>query len=72
MPHTDATGIFEINNNEIKAKLRMILRGTSAGPEPIELTIHPDGSREFPLSQIMMSFDPEYMREFVKKHNQFL
>ena len=71
LPHTDATGILEIKNNEMTAKLKLILRGTSASPEPIDLTIYPNDARDFSLSEIMMHFDPEYMREFVKSHNQF-
>ena len=71
MPHTDASGIFEIKNNEMTVKLKLVLRGTSAGPEPIELTIYPNDTRDFSLSDIMLHFDPEYMREFVKTHNQF-
>ena len=71
MPHTDATGILDIQNNEMTAKLKLILRGTSPSPEPIDLTIYPNDIRDFSLSEIMMHFDPEYMREFVKSHNQF-
>lgn len=71
MPHTDATGIFEIINNEMTANLKLILRGTSASPEPIDLIIYPDNTRDFYLSEIMMHFDPEYMREFTKTHDKF-
>ena len=71
LPHVDASGTLEITNNNMFAQLQLVLRGTSSGPEPIALTIYPNNSREFSLSQIMMNFDPEYMREFVKSHNQF-
>ena len=71
MPHTDASGIFEITNNEMTAKLKLVLRGTSASPEPIDLIIYPNDMRDFSLSDIMLHFDPEYMREFVKSHKQF-
>lgn len=71
MSHVDATGLLEITNNEMFAQLQMILRGTSAGPEPIELTIYPNDTRDFSLSEIMLHFDPEYMREFVKSHSKF-
>ncbi|MBR3148474.1 MAG: hypothetical protein IKF41_04015 [Alphaproteobacteria bacterium] len=71
MPHTDATGILQIENNEMIAKLKLILRGASTDPEPIDLIIYPNDSRDFSLSEIMLHFDPEYMREFVKIHNQF-
>ena len=71
MPHTDASGIFEIKNDEMTAKLRLVLRGTSADPEPIDLTIYPNDSRDFSLSEIMLHFDPEYMRAFIQTHNKF-
>jgi hypothetical protein len=71
MPHSEATGILDIKNGAMTTKLKLILRGTSASPEPIDLIIYPDDSRDFALSQIMINFDPEYMREFVKSHNQF-
>ncbi len=71
MPHTDATGIFEIQDNQMLTQLKLVLRGTSAGPEPIDVVIYPDGLRKFSLSEIMLHFDPEYMREFVRTHNQF-
>lgn len=71
MPHTDAIGIFEIQDNQMFAQLKLVLRGTSAGPEPIDLIIYPDGLRKLSLSEIMLHFDPEYMREFIRTHNQF-
>ncbi len=71
MPHVNASGIFEIENNDMTARLQMVLRGTSADPKPIDLIIYPNNSRDFSLSEIMLHFDPEYMREFVKTHNQF-
>ncbi len=69
--HVDASGTFEITNNHMSAKLNLLLRGTSAGPEPIDLTIYPNKKRDFSLSEIMMHFDPEYMRAFVQTHNKF-
>ena len=71
MKHVDASGTLEIKNDEMFAKLQLVLRGTSSGPEPIDITIYPNNERNFLLSQIMMHFDPEYMREFVKSHNKF-
>lgn len=71
MPHVDVTGTLSIENDEMKTKLQLVMRGTSANPQPIELTINPNDSRDFSLSQIMMRFDPEYMREFIKSHDQF-
>lgn len=71
MPHTDVTGTFEINNNNMTTKLRLVLHGTSTDPKPIDLTVYPNNRREFSLSQIMINFDPGYMREFVKYHDRF-
>lgn len=71
MKHADATGIFEIQNNAMSTELTMVLRGTSPEPEPINLKTYSDNKREFSLSQIMMNFDPEYMREFIKTHDKF-
>jgi hypothetical protein len=71
MPHVDASGMFEIENNEMTAQLKMLMRGTSASPKPIDLIVSPNNIREFSLSEIMLHFDPEYMREFVKSHNKF-
>lgn len=71
MKHVDVTGILDITNNEIFAKLKLNLRGTSSGIEPIDLIIYPNNKREFSLSEIMMHFDAEYMRTFIKTHNQF-
>ena len=71
MKHVDADGMFEIINKRMSAKLKLLLRGTSAGPEPIDLTIHTNNKRDFSLSEIMTHFDPEYMRAFVQTHNKF-
>ena len=71
MKHVDASGTFEIINRQMSTKLDLLLRGTSAGPEPIELTIYPNKKRDFSLSEIMMHFDPEYMRAFIQTHNKF-
>ena len=71
LKHTDATGILEITDNKMLTKLKLILRGTSSEPAPIDLVIYPDNKREYSLSEIMMSFDPEYMRTFTQSHNRF-
>ena len=71
MRHVDATGNFEITDKNMFTKLQMILRGTSAGPEPIDLIIYPNNNRDFSLSEIMMNFDPEYMRTFIQTHDKF-
>ena len=71
MRHVDATGDFEIQNNEMTAKLNLVLRGTSDVPEPIDIVIYPNDNRNFSLSDIMMHFDSEYMKNFVKTHEKF-
>jgi len=71
MRHTDATGDIEISDGRMTATMRMILRGTSPRPSPIELDIAPDGTRNYSLSEIMINFDPGFMRDFVKTHNKF-
>ncbi|MBQ7408991.1 MAG: hypothetical protein IJV03_00325, partial [Alphaproteobacteria bacterium] len=69
--HVDAVGEMEIVNDKMFVNSRFVLRGTSAGPAPIELTIYPDGTRKYSLHEIMMNFDPEYMRSFTKSHDKF-
>ena len=71
MKHVDASGMFEIKNNEMNADLDIVLRGTSPEPESIELTINSDNKREFSLSDMMLNFDPEYMRTFIQTHEKF-
>ena len=71
MKHVDASGMFEIKNNEMNADLDIVLRGTSPEPESINIIIFPDNNRKFSLSEIMMHFDPEYMKVFVESHDKF-
>lgn len=69
--HTDAIGSLEIVNNQMQAQFKMILRGTSPSPAPIELSISPTGKRGYSLSEIMINLDPSYMRTFVQTHDKF-
>ena len=69
--HTDATGELQIRNNQMQAKITMLLRGTSSSPSPIELTILPDGRRGYSLSEIMTKIDPSFMRTFIQTHEKF-
>ena len=71
MKHADATGTIDIKNNQMFAIMNLILRGTSSSPTPIEITVLPNGKREYSLSEIMMNFDIEYMRSFIKLHDKF-
>ena len=69
--HTDGTGELSITDGMMSASFDLVLRGTSPIPAPIELTINPDNSRKYSLSEIMKNFDPTFMRDFVSTHNKF-
>ena len=69
--HTDATGTLEITDGAMYATLDMVLRGTSPDPQPINLDILPDNTRQYTLFDIMTNIDPTYMRTFVQTHNKF-
>ena len=69
--HTDGTGELSISDGLMSASFNLILRGTSPIPAPIDLTINPDGTRKYSLSEIMNNFDPTFMRDFVSTHNKF-
>ncbi len=71
LKHTDIFGNLQITDGKMFAQLKLILRGTSSEPAPIDLVIYPNNNRKYSLSEIMLSFDPEYMRSFVQSHNQF-
>ncbi|MCQ2567985.1 MAG: hypothetical protein MJ163_00085 [Alphaproteobacteria bacterium] len=71
MKHVDASGMFEIKNNEMNADLDIVLRGTSAEPELINVVIFPNNTRKFSLSEIMTHFDFEYMKAFIESHSKF-
>ena len=69
MKNVDASGVLEIQNNEMMANLHLILQGTSTSPEPIDVLVHPNDARDFSLSEIMIHFDSEYMKNFVESNN---
>ena len=69
--HTEISGGLQIRDKKISADLSILLRGTSPAPRPISLRILPNGGREFSLTDIMQTFDPDFMREFVKTHDKF-
>ena len=71
MRHVDASGMLEIKNNEMNVDINLVLRGTSAEPESINVTVFPDNNRNFSLSEIMTHFDYEYMKAFVESHDKF-
>ncbi len=69
--HADAAGMLSIMDGQVEMKVNMIMRGTSPDPSPIAITIMPDGTRNYSLSQIMMNFDPDFLRGFVATHDKF-
>ena len=69
--HTDGVGELSISDGLMSASFDLVLRGTSPIPAPIDLTINPDGTRKYSLSDIMVNFDPTFMRDFVSTHNKF-
>ena len=71
MKHINASGMLEIKNDNMFVKLDLLLRGISTDHETIALTIDSFDNRNFSLSEIMMGFDPEYMRTFVQTHDKF-
>lgn len=71
MRHIDASGEFKITNKKMFASLKLVLRGTSANPGPIEVSVYDDGYRDYYLYEIMNHFDPDYMRSFTQSHNKF-
>lgn len=71
MRHTDGRGTIEIENGEMYTALDLTMRGTSPSTTTIQLDIMPDGTRRYSLSEILINFDADYMREFIKNHTQF-
>ena len=69
--HTETIGLLTITDDQISGIFKIILRGTSPDPTPIQLTLNPDGSRNYSLSEIMMNFDTGFMQTFIQTHNQF-
>lgn len=69
--HVNGRGTIEIENGEMYTALDLTMRGTSPSPSTIQLDIMPDGTRRYALSEIMINFDGDYLREFIKTHNKF-
>ncbi|MDR1207573.1 MAG: AsmA family protein [Rickettsiales bacterium] len=69
--HSEITGKLQVRNGKMAAQLQVLLRATSPKPLPISLDISRDGERDYSLSEIMLTLDPDYMREFVKTHDKF-
>ena len=71
MRHIDGQGTIEIENGEMYTTLDLRMRGTSPTPSIIQVNILPNGLRRYSLSEIMINFDGDYLREFIKSHNKF-
>lgn len=71
MRHVDAYGDFDIENARMTVMLNLTLRGTAPSPAPVRLTISPDGTRNYSLTEIMTNFDTSFMRQFIKTHDKF-
>lgn len=69
--HAEYTGHLQTSGGRLSAQLKILLRGTSPVPAPVSLNILPNGERDYSLSEIMQSFDPDFMREFTKMYNKF-
>ena len=71
MRHTDAIGGIAITDGFMTAEFDLTLRGTAPKPATIQLSILPNGTRNYSLSEIMKNLDASYMRAFIKTHNKF-
>ena len=71
MRHTDAIGGLAITDGNMTAEFDITMRGTSPTPTTIELSVLPDGSRNYSLSDIMNNLDIGYMRAFIETHDKF-
>ena len=66
LSNTDIIGTLEITNQEMYAALSLTMRGVSPDSSVINLEILPNGKRKYSLSEIMINFDPVYLREYIK------
>ncbi|MCL2331408.1 MAG: AsmA family protein [Proteobacteria bacterium] len=69
--HSDIAGMLKIAGGKLAAQLNITLRGTSPMPEPIRLSIAPDGSRDYSLFEISSKIDPDFLNEFMATHERF-
>ncbi|MBD5389097.1 hypothetical protein HDR63_02480 [bacterium] len=68
--HMDGTGMLAIRDGVMTAQLDLMLRATAPTPAPVRMRIM-GAARDYALSDIMMNFDPDFMREFVRTHDRF-
>ncbi len=71
MRHTTAIGGLAIQDGYMTAEFDLTLRGTAPTPAQIALSIMPNGTRQYSLSDIMRQLDTGFMRAFVKTHDKF-
>lgn len=71
MRHTTSIGGFAITDGYMTAEFDLTLRGTAPTPATIQLSVMPDGGRDYSLSDIMRQIDPGFMRAFIKTHDKF-
>lgn len=71
MRHTNAIGGLAIQDGYMTAEFDVTLRGTAPTPAEVSLSILPDGTRKYSLSDVMQQIDTGFMRAFVKTHNKF-
>lgn len=71
MRHSAARGSLAIRDGRMTADLTILMRATSPDPTPVSLTVMPDGARRYSLSEIMLNFDPGFMRQFIRTHMRF-
>lgn len=71
MRHTDAIGGLAITDGYMTAEFDITMRGTAPTPATIQLSVLPDGSRSYSLSEIMQDFDIGFMRAFIETHDKF-
>jgi hypothetical protein len=69
--HTEYTGELQILRGRAAGNLRILLRGTSPAPAPMLINVPHGGARNFSLSEIMQTFDSDFMREFTRIHPRF-
>lgn len=69
--HTNIIGGIAITNGLMTAEFDIVMRGTASSPNTINLSILPDGTRNYSLSAIMQNLDTEFMRAFIKIRDRF-
>ena len=69
--HTDIIGGLAITDGNMTAEFDITMRGTGPTPATITLSVLPDGTRNYSLSDIMQNLDTGYMRAFIQTHDKF-